>query len=296
MEVKRKTEEIRAFWNKNPVGTNFVDGDINKGFFIKYDRFRYATESHILDELNRIDFAGREVLEIGLGQGADGMQIIDRGGIYHGIDLTEASVNRVKCRFQFFKKQFKTIQEGDARSIPYPENYFDIVYSHGVIHHSPEIEDIVREIHRVLKPGGLAVVMLYHKNSINYYLSISFIRRMGLMAIYVFPSLKGFLSRVTGENRDRIQKHLDNFKREGLSYLKMKHLIHRSTDGPDNVFSSVWTRRNVKALFSDFKKIKTRVHFLNERHLLGLQNILPQRLKKKLAENYGWHLWVFATK
>jgi ubiquinone/menaquinone biosynthesis C-methylase UbiE len=291
-----KTGDIRDFWNENPCGTNFIDYEIGEQFFTEYDTFRYETEGHILEELDRTDFKDKKVLEIGLGQGADSMQIIKRGGIYHGIDLTAESVKRVKTRFEIFGCEYKDVQQADATKIPYPDNYFDIVYSHGVIHHSPEIETIVNEIHRVLKPNAKAIIMLYNKDSFNYYVSISMLRRFGLLSCLAFPGLAKFISKATGEPVERINKHLSNYKNKGFSYLKMKNFTHKSTDGPDNVWTTVWNKKSVAKLFHKFKMIETKIHFLNERHLLGLQRILGDKTKHQLSRNYGWHLWSYFVK
>lgn len=294
-ETKR-TEEIRSFWNQNPVGSNFVEGEPSLDFFQEYDRFRYQTEGHILQELDGLDFENKKVLEIGIGQAADSMQIIDRGGIYYGIDLTPDSANRARERFRIFEKPFQQVSVGSAEEIDYPDSYFDFVYTHGVIHHSPEIEKIVQEIHRVLIPGGKAVVMLYHRNSINYHLSIRILRRVGLLILAVFPFLNRLIAKITGEQPGRLKKHLDALKTRGLSYLDMTNFIHKSTDGPDNVYSSVWSRKSASRLFTTFKMAEFRVHFLNERHLLGLQLVLPAKVKTWLSKKYGWHLWVIAQK
>jgi ubiquinone/menaquinone biosynthesis C-methylase UbiE len=290
------SSDIKKFWNENPVGSNFIAYDQDKSFYEKYDDFRYRLENHIPGELDKIDFHNKKVLEIGLGQGADSMQIINRGAIYYGIDLTEESVRRVKERFSLFNKPYQEVQVANAENIPYADNSFDIVYSHGVIHHSPNIENIVQEIHRVLKPGGQAVIMLYHKNSYNYHISIRFLRRMGLLLLMPFPFLAKFISKITGESVERINRHKFHFKNQGLSYFKMKHFIHRSTDGPDNVYASVWTSASARKLFHSFKDITTSVHFLNERHLMGVQHVLPRSLKKAMGNRFGWHLWIKATK
>ncbi len=294
--MSQQDNTIEQFWDKNPVGSNFVDYRSGKEFYEEYDRFRYSTEGHILNELDAIDFRNKKVLEIGLGQGADSMQIINRGALYYGIDLTDESIKRLTERFTLFQKSYESIQKANAKNIPYPDGFFDIVYSHGVIHHSPEIQQITKEIHRVLKPGGQAVIMLYHKASFNYYVSIAFIRRLGLLLLIVFPWLDKLISRATGESVERINKHKLNFRREGWSYLSMKNFIHRSTDGPDNVHASVWTQRSAARLFSDFKNQRFAVHFLNQRHLLGLQKIMTSSFKEWLAQRYGWHLWIFAGK
>ena len=294
--MTKDNAQIKQFWNEQPVGSNFVAYEEGKAFYERYDEFRYRTEGHILKELDELDVKDKSVLEIGLGQGADSMQLINRGAIYHGIDLTEESVRRVKERFQLFDKHYREVQVANAEQIPYSDNYFDLVYSHGVIHHSPRIESIAAEIYRVLKPGGQAVIMLYHKHSYNYHISISVLRRMGLMMLVPFPFLAKIVSRLTGESVERINRHRYHLKKEGLSYFKMKNFIHRSTDGPDNVYATVWTAGTAKKLFHQFKDIRTNVHFLNERHLLGLQYLLPGTLKKAMAHRYGWHLWIKATK
>ena len=294
--MTKDNAQIKQFWNEQPVGSNFVAYEEGKAFYERYDEFRYRTEGHILKELDALDVKDKSVLEIGLGQGADSMQLINRGAIYHGIDLTEESVRRVKERFQLFDKHYREVQVANAEQIPYSDSYFDLVYSHGVIHHSPRIESIVSEIYRVLKPGGQAVIMLYHKHSYNYHISISVLRRMGLMMLVPFPFLAKIVSRLTGESVERINRHRYHLKKEGLSYFKMKNFIHRSTDGPDNVYATVWTAGTAKKLFHQFKDIRTNVHFLNERHLLGLQYLLPGTLKKAMAHRYGWHLWIKATK
>lgn len=290
------TNQIREFWNENPVGSNFVIYQQGKSFYEQYDAFRYRTEGHILGELDTLDLSGKKTLEIGLGQGADSMQLIERGALYYGIDLTEESVRRVKERFELFKKPYVEVQVANAENIPYPDESFDIVYSHGVIHHSPRIELIVAEIHRVLKPGGQAVIMLYHKNSFNYYVSIGFLRRVGLAAIWIFPFLDKLVSKLTGEGVERIRRHKYRLKKEGISYFKMENFIHRSTDGPDNVYASVWNKRSSHNLFHAFRELRFDVHFLNERHLMGLQHVLPGSFKRWMAANYGWHLWVKAVK
>ncbi len=294
--TKPVKEEIRNFWNENPVGSNFVTYEKGKEFYQKYDQFRYETEGHILKELDAINFEAKKVLEIGIGQGADSMQIAERGALYYGVDLTEESVRRVKERFKLFEKNWEEISVADARKLPYESGFFDVVYTHGVIHHSPKIRAIVSEIYRVLKPGGKAIAMVYHKNSVNYHLSIAIVRRLGLLVLALFPFMISIVRDVTGERKERIIKHIKALKSSGLSYLRMRNFIHKSTDGPDNVYSSVWSRKSIKLVFKGFSTIDTRVHFLNERHLLGFQYILPAFAKKKLAAKYGWHLWVVGIK
>jgi SAM-dependent methyltransferase len=99
--------------------------------------------------------------EIGLGLGADHEKFAEAGAILHGIDLTERSVRLTKLRL-LLRGLISDIRVGDAESLPYESNSFDLIYSWGVIHHTPDTVRAAQEILRVLKPGGEFKVMIYH--------------------------------------------------------------------------------------------------------------------------------------
>src|SRR5712675_1106397 len=228
--------EIQAFWQRCPCGDLQVGGlekhrSDYEAFFTAYDEFRYSLESHIVRCLDGIDFKDKRTLEIGLGQGADSEQIIRRGALWSGIDLTTESVNRVRVRLTLRHLPFEELKQGSVIALPFDDNSFDIVYSHGVLHHVPDIGQAQKEISRVLKPGGELIVMVYAKWSLNYLLSISLVRRLGLIALY-------FLNYKPGGVYDQ---HLANAHTLGLGrYLRMRNFIHKNTDGPLNPYSKVY--------------------------------------------------------
>lgn len=272
--------EIKDFWNDHPCGAELV-GDLSEEsrkeyeeFFARYDEFRYKTESHILKNLDRVGFANKKVLEIGLGQGADAEQIVRRGGVYSGVDLTDESVKRVKMRFSLHGLDFDRIERASALELPFDDDSFDIVFSHGVLHHIPEIKKAQSEIARVLRPNGRLVTMLYAKWSLNYLLSISVARRMGLAVMY------GLGIKAKGIYGD----HLDNARKAGLTnYLSIKNFINVSTDGPFNPYSKVYGRSEIAADFTDFDLIESHKEFMHAPPLpVGW---MP------LAGVLGWHLW-----
>jgi ubiquinone/menaquinone biosynthesis C-methylase UbiE len=283
-------EKIASFWQKNPCGSDFVTLTDWENFFTNYDKFKYSIEPHILTELSKIDFKGKRVLEIGLGQGAEAQRIIESGAIYNGIDLTEESVKRVKLRCEIFNLPYESIAVNNAENINFPDSSFDIVFSHGVIHHSPRIKEIVDEIYRVLKPGGMFVIMLYHRNSVNYQISIKIIRRIGIFLLFI-PGISKLISKLTNEPIDRLVKHRDNLKSEGLKYLRINNFIHKATDGPENVYSSVFNEKEAKELFARFKNLRFDKFFFNERQFPIIRNFISSKLKNKIATRYGWHLW-----
>ncbi|MEO2177614.1 MAG: hypothetical protein ABGY96_26450, partial [bacterium] len=91
--MSNKERDIQDFWQENPVGENLTGKNEDwVEHFKLYDAFRYRTEGHILGELDKIDFQDKTVLEIGIGQAADSIQIAQRGATWSGLDLTEAAV------------------------------------------------------------------------------------------------------------------------------------------------------------------------------------------------------------
>jgi SAM-dependent methyltransferase len=272
--------DIKDFWQGHPCGAELV-GDLSAEtreeygqFFTRYDQYRYTKEPHILTNLDRIDFDGKRVLEIGLGQGADAERIVKRGGLYSGADLTEESVRRVKMRFALHDLRFERIEQASALKLPFEQDSFDIVYSHGVLHHIPEIKKAQAEIARVLKPDGKVIVMLYAKWSLNYLLSISVARRVGLAAMYAAGS----------KGRGIYADHLSNAKRVGLrEYLDMRNFINVSTDGPFNPYSKVYSASDIAGDFPAFDVVETHKEFMHAPPLpvgwLPLSGLL------------GWHLW-----
>lgn len=276
-----KEAEISDFWQQNPCGASLV-GDLTEEerrayaeFFDRYDQFRYSTESHILTNLDAIDWKGKRVLEIGLGQGADSEQLIRRGAIYSGVDLTEESVKRVRMRFDIKCLVYETVQQASVLSLPFEDNSFDMVYSHGVLHHVPEIRAASAEIARVLKADGELIAMLYAKRSLNYLLSISVVRRVALILLYVAGA----------RGNAMVAEHLGNAKEAGLfNYLAMKNFIHRNTDGPRNPYSKVYSLSEVENDFPDFTFARSYRSFMHAPPL-------PVRWMP-LASVLGWHLWV----
>jgi len=249
-EVGMEEGTIRDFWAAHPCGEVLVggiQGDYER-FFKEYDEYRYKHLDHIPGCLDRIGFGGKKVLEIGLGLGADSEQIIRRGGRYSGLDLTKESIERVATRFRLRNLAYDELKVGSALEIPFEDNSFDIVFSHGVLHHIPDIATAQREIARVLKPGGMLVAMLYAKYSMNYLVSISVARRAALAALVALRVKPG----------GKVGKHVENARRLGLfEYLKDENFLGPNTDGPENPYSKVYDVAEVRKVFADFEVVKT---------------------------------------
>jgi ubiquinone/menaquinone biosynthesis C-methylase UbiE len=105
------------------------------------------------------------VLEIGVGMGADYLEWLRAGALVTGVDISEASLERARCRCESAGFH-PDLHVADAEDLPFPDNTFDVAYSYGLMHHSPDTQQCLREAYRVLKPGGIARIMLYHHPSL----------------------------------------------------------------------------------------------------------------------------------
>jgi SAM-dependent methyltransferase len=246
---------------------------------------------------------GKQVLEIGIGNGADGVMFALNGGQYTGADLTEAALEATRKHFEVLGLTGK-FQKENAEQLTFASNSFDIVYSHGVLHHTPNIQQAIDEVWRVLKPGGRAIIMLYHKHSFNYYLRI-----MTYMRARVLLHILGRVGRwdrdrkqlkadeLTGlrGNQDRRvwQVHYHNFLKDGWPYLQADNFVHHCTDGPECPVARAFSRAEASKLFHQFTQIETKVaHFPLKKY----RRWVPFALEKALATRMGWYLFIYATK
>jgi len=277
--------DVSAFWNAHPCGDHIVGGlhdrfaDDYEKFFSSYDAWRYEQEGHILGCLDRIDWSDRQVVGIGLGGGAEAEQRIGPGARWSGLDLTPESVDRVRTRLSIRSLPYEGLRQGSALKIPWPDDSFDLVFSHGVLHHIPDIRGAQAEIHRVLRPGGTLVAMVYARRSLNYQVSIRLVRRAVLAVAY--PMRSSPVVPRTG----MLREHLVNAERVGLRhYLAMDTFTHRNTDGPLNPFARVYSPREVERDFPLFDLVDSYQRYLHAPPLPVHR--LPG------GDRLGWHLWV----
>ena len=155
-------DEVRDFWDSDPCGTRYLQGEED---FDAHARARYALEPHIFDFAQFQSARGRKVLEVGVGMGADYLEWLKAGAVATGIDLSPASIERARQRCVLAGNQ-PDLRVADAENLPFNDDSFDVVYSYGVMHHSPDTAQCIREARRVLKPGGRARIMIYHHPSL----------------------------------------------------------------------------------------------------------------------------------
>ncbi len=298
-------QPVQDFWNTEACGTHFVkDFKDEKEFYEKYRAFRYQVEWHIPQLVPFHEAKGKSVLEIGCGNGADGVMFAQHGALYTGVDLTQAAVDATRKHFAVMGLT-GSFQIENAEQLSFRDEQFDFVYSHGVLHHTPNPINAFNEVYRVLKPGGKAIIMLYHKHSFNYYVRIMLYMRLRVLMQILQrrgkhdsdrAQLRAALSGVRGnQNKSVWQLHYENFLRQGWSYLKPENFVHHCTDGPECPFAFVYAKSDIRKLFSRFAHLEMKVaHFPLRKYRFG--RWIPLQLEKFLASKLGWYLFIFATK
>ena len=182
--------DVKRYWENEVCGTRNLALDVDR-----YERNRAAFEPFIAAFADYGKYAGRDVLEIGVGGGADYIKFLRAGARITGIDLTEAAVGFVRTRLEGMSLK-GDVRVADAEKLSFADATFDLVYSYGVLHHSPDTARALAEAHRVLRPGGELKVMVYADFSM-----------AGLMLWVVHGLLKG---RPFRSQRDILFHHLES--------------------------------------------------------------------------------------
>jgi ubiquinone/menaquinone biosynthesis C-methylase UbiE len=211
-------------------------------------------------------FAGASLLEIGCGMGTDLLQFARGGALCTGVDLTPRSVEITRHRFALYGQR-GSFMISDGERLPFKSNSFDVIYSNGVLHHTPDTQGAINEIHRVLRPGGVAKVMLYHRNSLNYWVEI--VLRRGLLG---GEYLRG---RSSEEIMSRVIEFSEN---EARPLVK------------------VYSRKKARALFGQFKDVALEVEQLTRAELRVFSPLVSDSLFEKLARLIGWNVIITARK
>jgi len=166
MNVPDLKDEVREFWDAASCGEVYAEGVTIEQRFRNHADERYRLEPYIRSFARFEEGFGQDVLEIGVGMGADHLEWAKSGPRrLAGVDLTPRAVAWTSQRLVTYGFA-PELSEGDAELLPFPDDSFDIVYSWGVLHHSPDTPQAFREAHRVLRPGGTLRAMIYHRPSV----------------------------------------------------------------------------------------------------------------------------------
>jgi SAM-dependent methyltransferase len=255
-------EQAKLQWTETPCGS-LTDGAISPGtaeYFAAVDFDRYVRYAPWFRNKVRFDrFKGADILEIGYGQGTDLFQFAKAGAAsLTGIDLSPSHQHLARRRFELAGVRADLRLHDAEQPWPFASGSFDVVYSFGVLHHTPEPQKALREAFRVLRPGGRVIIGLYHRRSI--------------FSAYRFLDwlISGqWRTESFDESFWRIEAHAEN--------TTARTLVNR------------YTRSDVRRLLADFEGVHTWVdHFGADARLTRW---LPASLTQRMAELWGWYVF-----
>lgn len=159
-------QEVHDFWNRQSCDTDSAGSQkFSREYFEEIERFRYRDQPFIHAFAQFPRYRGKRVLEVGVGAGTDFIQWVRSGAQATGLDLTEEAIENVRHRIATYGLPApEELRVGDAENLPFPDDSFDLGYSFGVLHHTPNTPRALAELVRVIKPGGELKVMLYHRH------------------------------------------------------------------------------------------------------------------------------------
>jgi len=269
MTLAKEKLRAREQWGQDPCGSNHGREHEagSREFFDAIERHRYSEYAPWMPRLMGFqNFRDARLLEVGCGMGTDLLQFSRGGARCVGVDLTPRSIEITQHRFKLYGAD-GAFMISDAEHLPFRDESFDVVYSNGVLHHTPDTEGAIREVHRVLRPGGIAKVMLYHRNSWNYWVDV--VLRHGVLRA---EFLRG---RSTKEIMSRVIEFSEHDARPLVK---------------------VYSRREARKLFSLFKDVKVDVEQLPRPELRFLSPVVSESMLDRLRRIVGWNVIITATK
>ena len=267
-KLEEEKQRARKQWGSDPAGAVYGREHEfgSKEFFEEVERHRYQQYAPWMPEVMGFnEHPGERLLEVGCGMGTDLLQFARGGAICTGVDLTPRSIEISRHRFKLYGVPGAFLI-ADGERLPFPDNSFDVVYSNGVLHHTPDTEGAVQEIHRVLRPGGIAKVMLYYRHSLNYWGEIMLHRGL----------LRGQLLR--GDTSEQIMGRFIE--------------VGEVTDPLVKVYS----RSQARQLFKSFRNIEFEVDQMIRAEFYALGRMMPESFFNALRKRFGWNLIITAQK
>jgi len=162
-------DKIIEYWDKQPCNINHSSRDVGtKEYFEDVEKRKYFVEPHIPKFAEFSKWSGKKVLEIGCGIGTDAVNFSKNGAEYTGVELSSASLELTKKRFDVFqlKGEFFNIDAQNFEELSKVGSDFDLIYSFGVIHHSPDPQKIIDNCYQLLKHDGILKIMVYAEHSL----------------------------------------------------------------------------------------------------------------------------------
>jgi len=164
--------EVKKFWDDRPCNIRHSSKELGTiEYFDEVSKKKFHVEPHILDFTTFPEWKGKKVLEIGCGLATVGINFALNGASYTGVELSDESLKIARQRFDVYGTDGRFFSGNAEHLSTYvPVETYDLIYSFGVIHHSPHPEKILFEIKNYMNKDSTLKIMLYAKDSWKNYM------------------------------------------------------------------------------------------------------------------------------
>ena len=287
------TGTVREYWERHPAGYDEIKHleQDPLAFLEERDRRTRILSPKVAEKYRMYLAKDNETLDIGCGQGYNAQELVRHGARLTAIDLTRKGIELISQRFRLRGLRGDFVL-ADSQHLPFVDGAFGFIHSSGVLHHIPNIESAVEEIHRVLGPGGKASIMVYNQSSWGYWYRIRFRLRVLMTLLFLLP-------RRVREFAIRRRPHLEKYVL--THWPSTSDVLNAGTDfgGVENPLSRVFTRRSASKLFHRFK-IEGFATSGTSYKPFKQKNNLWERVRgavtARINERFGWYLYVYLDK
>ncbi len=263
--------KVRDFWDRRPCNIRHSNAKIgSKKYFDEVEKRKYFVEPHIPEFANFNDWKGKEVLEIGCGIGTDTMNFARAGAFVTAVELSKKSLEVTKKRAKVFKLKNKIkfyLANAEELSTVIPVKPYDLIYSFGVIHHSPNPEKIINEIKKYCSENTVVKIMVYYRYS--------------WKVLWIL------------------------FKYGKFAFWKLDRLISENSEAAlGSPVGYVFSKGDAEKLLKDFKITNLKVdhifpysipEYIKYKYkIVWYFRFLPKNIFRRLETNFGWHLLITA--
>ena len=172
-QLEETVSSVRAYWDSHPLGRQYFQflsrPDIEEGSREFFAEIRPWMNPYkfpwIMERIEREAglIGDGHLLEIGCGMGYDSLEFLKRGVRVTATDLTPTAVALAEKHFGFAGVRAEAVQVENGLELSFPDDTFDAVWSNGVLHATGDTARAIREVHRVLKPGGRAIISHFYR-------------------------------------------------------------------------------------------------------------------------------------
>jgi ubiquinone/menaquinone biosynthesis C-methylase UbiE len=269
MSNTKTVDDVRKYWNARPCNIRHSPKPVGtKEYFDEVEARKYMVEPHIPGFAEFEKWKGKKVLEIGCGLGTDTINFARAGADVTAVDLTASSLELARRRAEVFGLKVRFYEaNAEELSKTVPVETYDLIYSFGVIHHTPHPENVIGEIRKYMGPQSTLKIMMYYKPSWKVFWILL---RYGKGAFWKLDEL--------------IAKYSEAQTGCPVTYTYTRRTIAGLLDGFD--ITDMFVDHIFPFKISDYVKFKyTKVWYFS---------ILPAWIFRWMERRWGWHLCVTA--